>query len=104
MPSTTTATPAGADIRESLPSAAGILSVLILCGATTATAQEAARRALFGDLHVHTRDSFDAFIFGTRSTPDDAYEFAKAGLYSAPRLRHPELLLSEYPTPSCASV
>ncbi len=37
----------------------------------------AERRALFGDLHVHTQLSFDAFIFGTRSTPDSAYAFAK---------------------------
>ena len=35
------------------------------------------RRALFGDLHIHTQLSFDAFIFGTRSTPDSAYGFAK---------------------------
>ena len=35
------------------------------------------RNAYFGDLHVHTMYSFDAFIFGTTSSPDDAYEFAK---------------------------
>jgi len=35
------------------------------------------RNAYFGDLHVHTKLSFDAFIFGTRTDPDAAYRFAK---------------------------
>jgi hypothetical protein len=35
------------------------------------------RNAYFGDLHVHTGLSFDAYIFNVRATPDDAYRFAK---------------------------
>ena len=35
------------------------------------------RLPLFGDLHVHTKNSFDAYVFGTIATPNDAYEFAK---------------------------
>jgi hypothetical protein len=35
------------------------------------------RNAYFGDLHVHTKNSFDAFITGTRTNADDAYRFAK---------------------------
>jgi len=35
------------------------------------------RQALFGDVHVHTNLSFDAYIFGVRRTPDDAYRYAK---------------------------
>ncbi len=37
------------------------------------------KNAYFGDFHVHTNLSFDAFLFGTRRTPDEAYVFAKGG-------------------------
>lgn len=51
-------------------------------GETTETAPKviettATRNAYFGDLHVHTKNSFDAYIFNVRRTPDDAYRFAK---------------------------
>lgn len=42
------------------------------------------RRAYFGDLHVHTTYSFDAFAFGTLATPYDAYRYAKGEA-----IRHP---------------
>ncbi|MCR9097710.1 MAG: DUF3604 domain-containing protein [bacterium] len=35
------------------------------------------RQAFFGDLHIHTALSADAFVFGVRAMPDDAYRFAK---------------------------
>lgn len=43
----------------------------------TAIERSATKNAYFGDLHVHTQNSFDAYIFATRRTPDDAYRFAK---------------------------
>tara|TARA_B100001123_G_scaffold312557_1_gene349622 strand:- start:697 stop:2778 length:2082 start_codon:yes stop_codon:yes gene_type:complete len=42
------------------------------------------KNVYFGDLHVHTKHSFDAYIFGTTKTPDDAYKFAKGG-----KIEHP---------------
>ena len=40
-------------------------------------AHDALRRPFFGDTHVHTALSFDAWGQGTRGRPADAYRFAK---------------------------
>ena len=37
------------------------------------------KHAFFGDLHIHTGLSTDAFIMGVRSEPEDVYIFAKGG-------------------------
>jgi hypothetical protein len=37
------------------------------------------RNVYFGDLHLHTRNSFDAYIFNVRASPEDAYAYAKGG-------------------------
>jgi len=44
----------------------------------------AKRNAYFGDLHVHTDYSFDAYAFGTTATPYDAYRYAQGEA-----IRHP---------------
>jgi len=35
------------------------------------------KNAYFGDLHVHTSNSFDAYTFGTISSPESAYRYAQ---------------------------
>ncbi len=35
------------------------------------------RNAYFGDVHIHTRNSMDSYIFNVRATPDDSYRYAK---------------------------
>ena len=37
------------------------------------------KNVFFGDLHIHTGLSTDAFVMGVRSTPNDVYTFAKGG-------------------------
>ena len=64
----------GAQQAASPPGAAG--------GAATDQARPApneSRNAYFGDLHIHTRNSFDAYIFNVRASPDEAYAYAKGG-------------------------
>ena len=42
------------------------------------------RQVLFGETHLHTVLSFDAYIFGNRNTPEDAYRFAKGEAINHP--------------------
>ena len=42
------------------------------------------RRAFFGELHLHTTMSFDAWTFGTKVTPDQAYRFGKGETVMVP--------------------
>jgi hypothetical protein len=42
------------------------------------------KNAYFGDLHVHTEYSFDAYSFGNTNTPYDAYRYAKGEALTHP--------------------
>ena len=65
-----------------------VLLALLLTGAPSVLAQDGEpgkgsdepnplKNCYFGEQHLHTVNSPDAFAFGTRNTPDDAYKFAK---------------------------
>jgi len=72
---------------------AASLAAIALLAATPAAARTPScqsftseRQALFGELHVHTAVSMDAFMFGTRLRPDDAYRFARGETVHLPPL------------------
>jgi hypothetical protein len=48
-----------------------------LASAAGETGAPAPRNAYFGELHLHTGMSFDAFLMGTRLYPDAAYRYAR---------------------------
>lgn len=63
---------------------AAMLAIGISSSAVAQSSVGADRKPLFGELHIHTGWSFDAYVFGTRATPDDAYEFAKGNALMHP--------------------
>ena len=76
-------------LRKKLPSVVATLTMglslgLCLAAPQTALAGPEDRRALFGETHLHTNLSFDAFIFGNRNGPDAAYDFAKGKAITHP--------------------
>ena len=79
-----------------------VLAAVFAASGAAATAQETpkppapavgantrpeARRAFFGELHLHTTMSFDAWTFGTKVTPDMAYRFARGETVIVPALQ-----------------
>ena len=53
-------------------------SIALALGSMAWAAPNPEREAFYGETHLHTSWSFDAFIFGdTKSSPEDAYNYAK---------------------------
>ena len=67
---------------RTLFAATALVAPLILSGQAIAGPED--RTALFGETHLHTNLSFDAFIFGNRNGPDEAYQFAKGEAITHP--------------------
>ena len=61
-----------------------VLFGLVGLGSAFVGFSEAQTRAFFGDTHIHTRYSFDAFMFNVRTGPDDAYRYAKGEVIDHP--------------------
>ena len=53
------------------------MAVLLASGSFAEDREGPDRSAFFGDLHIHTTYSFDAFMGTVRTTPDHAYRYAK---------------------------
>src|SRR5262245_36367225 len=68
----------GADRTPASESEATTNDALTLCSsANGGVARSKYKNAFFGNLHQHTMNSLDAYSFGTRASPADAYLFAK---------------------------
>lgn len=55
--------------------------------ASHGAASPATRRAFFGELHLHTGMSLDAWTFGTKILPDQAYRFARGETVMVPAVQ-----------------
>ena len=62
---------------------AATFAVLLIGGSASRTLaatnieENPQKNLYFGETHMHTAYSLDAFLGGTRQTPSDAYRFAK---------------------------
>lgn len=65
-------------VRASMLAAAVLAAPLAIGAQAAGTPSGPQRQAYFGDLHLHTSYSFDAYLlFGAKVTPDDAYRYAR---------------------------
>jgi len=70
-----------------------IFVLFAACAATTAVADPPSgtpprqRRVFFGELHLHTALSLDAWSYGTKLLPDDAYRFGRGDTVMVPAVQ-----------------
>jgi len=80
-----------------IAAATALLAVLGPAAHARCADHDPLKRAYFGDLHVHTAFSYDAYRFGTRPEPDGAYASAVArDLDFAAATDHAEMLGETY--------
>src|SRR5262249_45451940 len=69
--------PADERAQDSKTTASALSTDTLCTGAEGGVPYSKYKTAFFGNLHQHTGYSLDAYTFGTRASPDDAYLFAK---------------------------
>ena len=61
-----------------------LISTTVIAGEHCPDYDPARKEVFWGDLHVHSGYSLDAWGYGTANTPRDAYAFARGGVMSLP--------------------
>ena len=69
--------PLGCGSGRGTPTAASVRAPIERADSNAEAAPPARRSAYFGDLHIHTKFSYDAFMVGVVASPDDAYRYAR---------------------------
>ena len=82
----------------------GLMSLAVAASDSYSPNPDSDRTQLYwGDLHLHTSNSADAYTMGSRITPETAYRFARGevvqagnGMSVRPRYRHDFLAISDH--------
>lgn len=91
-------------LQTGLTLSAGVLTLAVAASESYSPNPDSDRTQLYwGDLHLHTSNSADAYTMGSRITPETAYRFARGevvqagnGMSVRPRYRHDFLAISDH--------